>query len=232
MSNSSAPAEAGAYVFGERRAERPVASRSMVTRPSVPERCDVVAPYRGLPVRWRSRGGSAGPVGGSELDRWPAVSMATVELETRPPSIAAGPQKIWPRARLQRESLSDRRRMFSENRSAHGTGLMHYDRDGSSRVGPACRGRACARCRAASAPCRSASWLPFPTSPHRALARVEVAGEDRLANQAVLKTCNEGPAASSAVNDSTGCYRDEQPLLTPPGRAPSADRGLPARRAG
>ena len=95
MSNSSGPAEASAAVFGERRAERPAAEQSIVTIPSIPERRDVVACVLRTPgsmakPRWLGRAGLAE----ASLDRWPAVSMAAVDLETRPPSIVAGAPRI------------------------------------------------------------------------------------------------------------------------------------------
>ncbi len=82
--------------------------------PSVPDAAPSSQTFRGPPVRRPSRGGSARPIGGSELHRRPAVSMAILELESRTPSIAAKSFPRWPRARLQRETLSDWRRMFSK----------------------------------------------------------------------------------------------------------------------
>ncbi len=49
----------------------------------------------------------------ASLHRRPAVSMGLLELESRTPSIAARGSSGWSRARLQRETLSDWRRIFS-----------------------------------------------------------------------------------------------------------------------
>ncbi len=106
--------------FGERPAERLAASQSVVIENTFgPGRCAVVAN-----VSWTS-GPTAEPRWLGQADRRkrasPPAGCFDGDIGARkPPAVnRSGGSPRWPRARLQRETLSDWRRIFSKNRSSH-----------------------------------------------------------------------------------------------------------------